>query len=443
MIRKPRAILALLTGLNFLNYLDRYLVAAVLLAIRDDLGMSSFAAGALGTVFLLGYFVVAPYFGSLGDRVPRKYIIALGVALWSLATVGSGIAGHTGSMTLLFVSRALVGVGEAAYATLAPTIIDDITPPEKKGRALAIFYLATPLGSALGFLLGGMILKEWGWEAAFYVCGAPGMLLALTCLLIAEPERQIIPERVPIATTLRNLMHIPLYRRVVRGYVFHTAAVGAFAHWGPSFISMRYGMELGSAGFWFGLVTVAAGAIATLVGGALVDRAKRNVDARGGSAGLRERRLIGEMIRVCGIGLLIAAPATAVLFWMPAALPFFIVAFVAEVGVFLSTSPVNAATLRAVPPGMRASAMAASIFAIHLFGDIWTPATLGFFIDTLPLGLAMMFLPVLFAVGAWVWWPRAKEIEISDEEAAAIAAAAQPAAVSTGRAVEPAGSDRP
>jgi MFS family permease len=133
MIRKPRAILALLTGLNFLNYLDRYLVAAVLLAVRDDLGMTSLAAGALGTVFLLGYFVVAPFFGSLGDRVPRKYIIAFGVALWSLATVGSGLAGHTGSMVLLFVSRALVGVGEAAYATLAPTIIDDITPPEKKG----------------------------------------------------------------------------------------------------------------------------------------------------------------------------------------------------------------------------------------------------------------------------------------------------------------------
>jgi MFS family permease len=120
---------------------------------------------------------------------------------------------------------------------------------------------------------------------------------------------------------------------------------------GPSFISLRYGMELASAGFWFGLVTVAAGAIATIVGGILVDRAQRQVDGRGGSAGLRERRAIGEMIRICGIGMLIAAPATVVLFWMPSALPFFVFAFIAEIGVFLSTSPVNAATLRSVPPG--------------------------------------------------------------------------------------------
>jgi MFS family permease len=271
-----------------------------------------------------------------------------------------------------------------------------------------------------------MILKAWGWEAAFYVCGAPGLLLALTCLLIAEPVRQHVPDKVPIARTLRGLLRIPLYRRVVLGYVFHTAAVGAFAHWGPSFISLRYGMELASAGFWFGLVTVAAGAIATIVGGILVDRAQRQVDGRGGSAGLRERRAIGEMIRICGIGMLIAAPATVVLFWMPSALPFFVFAFIAEIGVFLSTSPVNAATLRSVPPGLRASAMAASIFAIHLFGDIWTPAALGGFIDVMPLAIAMMFLPLLFAGGAWAWWPRASEIEISDAEADAISAAAMP-----------------
>ena len=411
MIRRPRAILALLTGLNFLNYLDRYLIAAVLLAIKDDLGLTNFTAGLLATVFLLGYFVTAPIFGSLGDRVPRKRLIAFGVALWSLATVGSGLAGHTGSVMLLFASRALVGIGEASYATLAPTIIDDITPPEKKGRALAIFYLATPLGSALGFLLGGMILKAWGWEAAFYVCGLPGLLLAVTCLFIEEPARAVASVRVPIAESMLTLAKVPLYRRVVLGYICHTAAVGAFSYWAPSFLSMRYGMELSSASFWFGVVTVAAGAIATLAGGAMTDAAQRRIDVQGGAADLRDRRAIGAMLKLCGLGLYIAAPATLLLAFMPTVPTFFVVAFVAEIGVFLSTAPVNVATLRAVPPAMRASAMAVSIFAIHIFGDIWSPPALGGLIDVLPLAAAMMFLPIVFAIGAFVWWPRKHEIE--------------------------------
>src|SRR3954468_8793480 len=130
MIRRPNAILALLTGLNFLNYLDRTLIAAVLPRIQSDLRLSSFEGGLLATVFLLGYFLTAPIFGKLADRGPRKGLIAFGVVVWSLATACSGLAG---GLLGLLAARAVVGVGEASYATLAPTIIDDITPPAKKG----------------------------------------------------------------------------------------------------------------------------------------------------------------------------------------------------------------------------------------------------------------------------------------------------------------------
>src|SRR5215208_624077 len=161
MIHNRMAIVALLTGLNFLNYLDRFIVAAVLPRIQKDLGLSNFEGGLLATVFLLGYFATAPLFGSLGDRMPRKWLIALGVLMWSAATIASGLASD---LPTLIAARAAVGIGEASYATLAPTIIDDITPPDRKGKTLAIFFLAIPVGSALGYLTGGFIQNHWGWR---------------------------------------------------------------------------------------------------------------------------------------------------------------------------------------------------------------------------------------------------------------------------------------
>ena len=209
-------------------------------------------------MFLLGYFVTAPLFSALADRYSRRSLIAFGVAAWSIATASSGLAGD---LTMLLVARAVVGIGEASYATLAPTIIDDITPPERKGKALAIFYLATPLGSALGMVLGAQIAEHWGWRTAFFIGGGPGLVLAATCLLIAEPARRSTAARPSIIGSARALWQIPLYRRAVAGYIAHTAAVGAFAHWGPTFLVRRYGLPLAQAGTYLGAVIVVAGAV--------------------------------------------------------------------------------------------------------------------------------------------------------------------------------------
>lgn len=406
MIRRPAAILALLTGLNFLNYLDRILVAAVLPKITADLHLSKFEGGLLATVFLLGYFVTSPWFGVLADRGPRKRLIALGVAVWSIATAASGVA--TGVATLM-LARAVVGVGEASYATLAPTIIDDITPPDKKGRALAIFYLATPVGSALGFVLGGMIEKAWGWRAVFFVAGGPGLLLAIACLFIVEPARRLAAERTSALASARTLVKIPLYRRTVAGYIAHTAAVGAFAHWGPTFLHDRYHLELKSADFWFGVITVVAGAIGTIVGGRWVDAALARHPGGAAHDDVATRRGTNALLRICAIGVAVAAPFAVAAFASPSAVGFYALAFVVECGIFLSTSPVNAAMLRTVPPELRASSMAVAIFAIHMFGDLGSPPAVGLLQDALPIVAAMMALPALIAVAAIVWWPRARE----------------------------------
>jgi MFS family permease len=417
MIRNRTAILVLLTGLNLLNYVDRMIVAAVLKKIKapvaeGGLDLSNSEAGFLATAFLLGYFLTSPLFGARADKGARKGLIALGVAVWSIATVVSGFAN---SFALLIVARVFVGVGEASYATLAPTIIDDITPPENKGRALAIFYLAIPVGSALGYVIGGFIEARWGWRAAFYICGGPGLLLALSCLLIAEPERKLREAHGSVIEGLRTLARIPLFRRAVLGYCAYTAALGAFAHWAPTFIAERFPAQLTveTANYWFGLTTIAAGIIGTVIGGRWADATQQHHPVTTDTAydAPVNKRGANALLRICAIGMVWATPLTVVAFLMPLPLGFFVFVFAAEIGLFLSTSPVNAIGLRAVPPELRASAMAAMIFAIHLFGDLWSPWLLGKLLDVALATAAMMALPITFAVSAYLWWPRRKEAE--------------------------------
>ena len=413
MIRNRTAILALLTGLNFLNYLDRFIVAAVLPRIREPvamggLGLSYFEAGLLATVFLLGYFITAPIFGALADRGRRKGLIAFGVVTWSVATAASGMVDSLGA---LLVCRVIVGIGEASYATLAPTIIDDLTPPEQKGKALAVFYAAMPIGAAAGFMLGGFVQAQWDWRTAFLIGGGPGIVIAVSCLLIVEPPRILRQAGVKAASALRTLVRIVLYRRIVLGYCAHTAVVGAFSHWGPTYLSDHYDMKLESAAFWFGLVTVAAGFLGTLIGGRWADRlhARDPVPAGLAHDAPATRRSINGMLRICAIGVAVAAPTAALAFLSPWAWGFFVLVFFVELGLFVGTSPINAAMLRGVPPELRASAMAIAIFAIHLFGDLWSPSLLGLFADHAPLVLAMMSLPLGLALAAYLWWPRARE----------------------------------
>ncbi len=423
MIKNRTAILVLLTGLNLLNYVDRTIVAAVLKKIKapvaeGGLDLSNSQAGLLATAFLLGYFLTSPIFGARADKGSRKGLIALGVGVWSIATMVSGMVDSFGWM---LVARVFVGVGEASYATLAPTIIDDITPPEKKGRALAIFYLAIPVGSALGYVLGGFIEARWGWRSAFYICGGPGLVLALSCLLIAEPERKLREAKGKIIDGLRTLAKLPLFRRAVLGYCAYTAALGAFAHWAPTFIAERFPTQLvttkatalENANYFFGLTTILAGIIGTIVGGRWADRTQRHHPVGVDTAfdDPVNKRGVNALLRICAIGMVWAAPIAAAAFLMPSPLWFFVVAFFAEIGLFLSTSPVNAIGLRAVPPELRASAMAAMIFAIHLFGDLWSPYLLGALLDYVIATIAMMALPITFALSAFLWWPRRAEAE--------------------------------
>lgn len=411
MIRDRRAILALLTGLNFLTYLDRLVIAAVVRPMSAELGLSNTKAGLLASAFLIGYFATSPLFGARADKAARKGLIAFGVAVWSLATVASGLSDGFWS---LFIARTLVGVGEASFAALAPTIIDDMTPPDRKARALAIFYLATPIGAAAGYLVGGALASQWGWRAAFFVAGGPGVVLALACLAIAEPSRKLAHAKARLIDGLREITRVPLFRRGVLGYSAYTWGVGGFSYWAPKFLVERFEGQLNDAkaNFWFGLVLVAGGAIGTYIGGQRADRGLRGLPLAGSEAPYdapEHKAVVNVQLRTCAIGMMIAAPLAALAFLSPWPAGFFVMAFGAIIGLFMSTSPVSAACMRAVPPERRASAMAGQIFAIHLLGDLWSVAAIGQLLDRVENVIAMMSLPLVFAWAAYIWWPRKHE----------------------------------
>lgn len=417
MIRRPAFILALLTGLNFLNYVDRTVLAAVLKRVQEDpeLHLSDFEGGLLATAFLVGYFTMSPVFGFLGDRASdqsdaswklwqtRRGLMTIGVLIWSAATYSSG---HAHSFWQMMAARAVVGVGEASYAAVAPTIIDDLAPADKKGKWLSVFYLAIPVGSALGYLLGGFIEKRLGWRFAFYAAGGPGAALALLCLFIKEPPRALSKrKKESVLEMLKPLGKERLYVRAVMGYCLFTFALGGFAHWAPKYISTHYGTPLDQANYSFGLILVAAGALGTGVGGWWGDRAAKRAAANA-SLETKERAGVTGHIRVCAIASILGAPFALACLLAPTALGFFVMIFFCEAALFLSTSPINAALLGSVPTHLRTSAMAVSIFAIHLLGDLWSPPLVGAVARQSTMQHAMLLLPLAIALSAVAWWVR-------------------------------------
>lgn len=383
----------LLTGLNLVNYFDRAVLAAVLPSVQKEMNLLDSQAGWLATAFMLGYFITSPVFGYLGDRTSRKWLIAIGVFVWSIGTVLTGLAG---TFALMVGFRVLVGVGEASYATISPSYISDTFSTHKRNNALTIFYSAIPVGAALGVLVGGWIEEKWGWRHAFVLAGAPGLVLALLLLPFDEPERGAadgtghLPK--PVIRDVFKLFSLPQYMLVVGGYVAYTFALGAFGLWGPTFLHRVHGMAQVDATNYFGIVLVVSGLLGTFIGGyAATAWHKRNPAA---------------YAWVLGLSVLAAVPASAGAFLFSSQTAAMTCLGAAMFLLFLGAGPVNTLILESVPPNLRASAMALSIFLIHLFGDVPSPLLVGWLSDQWNnLRQAMLILPVALGVcsALWLW----------------------------------------
>jgi MFS family permease len=384
--------LVVLTLINLFNYVDRFVIAALVESLKkSELALSDTQLGALSTGFILVYMATSPIFGTLGDRRRRPPLVAVGVAVWSVATAAGGLAR---SFAGLFAARSAVGIGEAAYGTIAPAILADYYPIEKRGRIFSIFFSAIPIGSAAGYVLGGLMDQRFGWRAAFFIAGAPGLVLALVSLTLSDPERgrHDPPEVAPAQRgfgAYAHLLHNRPYLLTVLGYAAYTFALGGLAFWTPTFLTRVRGMPQHDATVTFGAIVVATGFAGTFAGG------------WAGDFLLRWTRQ--SYLWLSGITALAAAPVAWIAFNNPNRTVYLSAMAVAEVLIFASTGPINSAIVNLVSPTERASAVALSIFAIHLLGDVPSPPLIGAISDARSLSTAFLIIPFAIFVAGLIW----------------------------------------
>jgi predicted MFS family arabinose efflux permease len=398
--RLGRRALAVLTLINLFNYLDRWIVAALAESMKhSELQLSDTQLGSLMTGFIIVYMIAAPLFGSLGDARSRTRLLSLGVAIWSVATALAGLATSYAS---LFAARAAVGVGEAAYGTISPALLADYFPRERRGRVFAVFFAAIPIGSALGYIVGGLVDHYFGWRQAFFVAGVPGLVLAALAVRLYDPPRGaqdsaggVTPgshavslggaARAAYAALVRNRPYV----LTVLGYAAYTFAIGALAFWTPAFLERTRGIPQARATVQFGAVVVATGFSGTYVGGWI------------GDYFLRVSRQ--AYLWVSGVVTLVAAPLTLIALAAPRPAVYWPAIVGAELCLFASTGPINSAIVNVVSPHMRATAVALSIFTIHLLGDVPSPSLVGALSDARSLGEAVLIIPLAVLAGGIIW----------------------------------------
>jgi MFS family permease len=403
--------LAILAFINLFNYLDRYLVAALVERLKhSELALSDAQLGSLMSGFLIVFALVAPLFGALGDRFSRPRLIAFGVACWSVATALSGLAG---SFAALFAARASVGVGEAAYVTVGPSLLSDYFPRDRRGRVMAIFFCAIPVGSALGYVVGGLMGAHFGWRAAFFVAGIPGLALALVCLGLPDPPRGSQdadssgvdtsapgsgpPSDKPAdagtaagsrATYWRLLNNRP-YVLTVLGYAAYTFAMGGLAYWMPAFLERTRGVPAGEATVSFGTIVVITGFIGTFAGGWLGDYCAKYSQR--------------AYLWISAIATLAAVPFAWIALTAASQGTYLVCMVIAQLLMFLSTGPINASIVNQVLPTQRASANALGVLSIHVLGDVPSPLLIGIVSDHTSLLQAVKLVPVAILISAAIW----------------------------------------
>ncbi len=357
--------LAILTALNFLNYIDRSVLFAVQPLVQREFGRSDAQMGFLTTSFFICYMVAAPVLGYLGDRIARKPIIIVGALVWSAATL---LTAFTWDFRALLLRHILVGIGEASFVAVAPSYIADLFPEEKRGRMLSLFFMGIPTGTALGYLIGGFLGYNHGWRVPFYVVAGPGVLMAVAMMFVREPRRGAYDRADESSErgSLRGLLHNRAFWMATLGMAFMTFALGGMQVWMPTFLIRVRGLAPVRSNLFFAGITAVNGVLATMGGGWFSDwLLRRRQDA---------------YYLVSGAALAAAVPMTLAAIYLrgPALFP---AIFVAEFFLLFNTGPLNAAVVDSVGAGIRASAIAVNLLVIHTLGDALSPSLMGYVSD--------------------------------------------------------------
>jgi MFS family permease len=360
------SLFALLCLINLLNYIDRQAVTGLLEPIRRDLGATDAQMGLVGLAFLLTYALLPPIFGWLGDRFARTRIISGSVAFWSIATAGTALVNGIVPLAAL---RAAVGVGEASYMANSPSLIIDMVTPPRRGRAMSLFYTASPVGAALGVALGGALWPHFGWRGACVIVGLPGLVAAVLIGRSREPRRgQHDPQvatlvRRGFASTVGHLARNRLYVLLVLGYGGLCFTQNAIEFWLPTVLQRDKHVPITEANATYGAVVLVAGIMGPLIGAGIADRMRRT-DAR---AYFHVAALAALLVTVPLAGLLASTNR------LPVFASVFAQAFLgnASIGIIITL------IVATVVPELRATATAVALTSVHLMGDVISQPLVG------------------------------------------------------------------
>ena len=363
--KNARFALAVLFGINLMNFFDRQIAGALLEPIRIEFGMNDASSAWVNTAFTLIYAVAGVPLGRLSDTWHRTRVIAIGVTFWSVLTATSGLA--IGYWTYLF-TRMGVSIGEASCAPAGQALIGDLYPAEKRARAMGIFMMGLPLGLFASYLLSGAIAEAWGWRAAFFVACLPGLILAVAALKIREPARPAADSaaRAQAGTsTFGVILRVPtMWWIILSGILFnfHAYAVNMFQN---AFLQRFHEVSLGTAGKLSAFSLGLAGAIGLLVGGALGDR-------------LRVKMANGRLL-VAAVSMLLAAPCIYIALEQPkgSVTVFTILMAASSACTFVYYATVYSAIQDVVPTHLRATAVSVYFFAFYVLGASFGPTIMG------------------------------------------------------------------
>ncbi len=400
-VRGAVVALCLLTAMNFVNYLDRYILPAVQEQIKGEFHLSDSQIGSLTLWFFIAYVLSSPVTGWLGDRFPRKPMIV--IAALMIAAMNFFTA-SVQSYVSLNLRHAALGVGEASFGIFAPALLADYFADDQRNAVLTVFNVAIPVGAALGYLSGGVVAASHGWRMAFIVSAVPGAVIALLILFfMREPPRVEEADSRPATTTrekgseylaqVGHLVKNRAYMSSILGYAAVTFSLGGISWWMPSFLSRMDGRSVAAAGTIMGGITVVCGLGGTVVGGVLAHWWSKKTDK--------------ALYLVPALSAVLAVPPAMLCFFgsrnttLPAL-------GVAVFLVFLGTGPVNAATLNAVPSNLRATAMAGQLFALHVFGDAFSPKIIGMVSDYTNLRMGLGVTLIAFAAAALIFFNGAR-----------------------------------
>ena len=394
--RAPMIALVTLSLLNLLNYADRYVVSSLVPFLEKSIDQGGLAlthtqSGWLYSAFIVVYMIAAPAFGFIADRFPRLHVLAAAVAFWSVLTLLGGFAWGFWS---LLIMRALTGIGEAAYASVAPAVLADEFPAKQQSRAMAFFNAAIPVGAAIGFTLGGVVGSKYGWREAFFVAGGPGLFLALVIYFLRDPKRGAMDTHVVVNAppTLRSAAGILLRPRwlwTTMGYALQTAGFGSLGFWTPTYLEKAWGLSVESSSTMFGVVIVVTGITGTMAGGFLGD--------------WWYQRKPTAHLWICGITSFLAAASILFVLYAPNVTAMWCGVTLGSFFLVMSVGPVHAHLVHILNPAERGTGMALAIFVLHVFGDVPAGPMIGWIAQGSGWKIAYMSIPIFIFLAGIIW----------------------------------------